>query len=260
VLASAVPIRGLDGKASGATAVFRDVSAQKAMERLREEWSAVVAHDLRQPVGVISLAAELVPRSHKGPVSDVEAKQLARIKTATRRLREMIDELLDAAQLESRRLALASAPIDVARTAREVCDRMGTAQFGHATSVSQSGAPSVAWADPGRVEQVITNLVSNACKYGTPDTEIRVDVDTREQEIEVTVTNQGRGLSHEELPNLFQRFMRSEDSRASGTSGIGLGLYICKGLVEAHGGRIWAESIPGETTSFHFTLPRETGA
>ncbi len=101
--------------------------------------------------------------------------------------------------------------------------------------------------------------MSNAAKYGAPGTEIRVDVEGREDAVEVTVTNHGRGIDPEELPRLFQRFMRSRASHAEGKAGIGLGLYICKGLIEAHGGRIWAESTPGETTSFHFTLPAARG-
>jgi PAS domain S-box-containing protein len=255
VSASAVPIRSGDGgrRPTGAIAVFRDVSAQKQLERLRAEWSAVIAHDLRQPVGVISFAAELARRSHVGPMPDVEAKQFERIKEADRRLAEMIDELLDATRLESRQLTIEAAEIDVAATAREVCDRMLDVTHGHAVRVRASGSSQVAWADPRRVEQVIANLVSNASKYGAAGTDIQVDVEGRDDKVEVTVTNQGRGIPPEELSGLFQRFMRSKT--AAGIAGIGLGLYICKGLVEAHGGRMWVESTPGETTSFHFTLP-----
>jgi signal transduction histidine kinase len=115
--------------------------------------------------------------------------------------------------------------------------------------------PCVAWADANRIEQVVGNLLSNARKYGDAEAEIRIDVEGRDEEVEVTVTNRGRGIGPEEVPTLFQRFMRSKASRASNIAGMGLGLYICKGIVDAHGGRIWVESTPGETTRFHFTLP-----
>jgi signal transduction histidine kinase len=167
----------------------------------------------------------------------------------------MIDELLDATRLEAQRMTLTPKAVDVAALAREVCERTANVTAGHPVLVREAGAPREAWADPARVEQVIANLVSNAAKYGAPGSEIRVDVDGSGDAVEVTVTNQGRGLAPDELPRLFQRFMRSRASVAEGTTGIGLGLYICKGLVEAHGGRMWAESTPGETTSFHFTLP-----
>ena len=262
VSASAVPIHSGNGGQgpTGAIAVFRDVSAQKQLERLRAEWSAVIAHDLRQPVGVISFAAELARRSHAGPMPDVEAKQFERIEEADRRLADMIDELLDATRLESRQLSVEPAEIDVAAIAREVCDRMRNVSQGHSVLVQTSGAKQVAWADRGRVEQAIANLLSNASKYGDVGTEIRIDVCGRDDEVEVTVTNRGRGIPPDEVPGLFQRFMRSKTSRASGIAGIGLGLYICKGIVEAQGGRIWAESTPGETTSFHFTLPARLSA
>jgi len=262
VSASAVPIHsGTGGRGpTGAIAVFRDVSAQKQLERLRAEWSAVIAHDLRQPVGVISFAADLARRSHAGPMPEVEAKQFERIKEATRRQAEMIEELLDATRLESRQLAIEPAEIDVAAIAREVCDRMRNVTQGHSVCIQVSGSSQAAWADPRRVEQVIANLLSNASKYGDAGTEIRVDVDGGGDQVEVTVTNRGRGIPADEVPGLFQRFMRSKTSRASGIAGIGLGLYICRGIVEALGGRMWAESTPGETTSFHFTLPRHRDA
>jgi len=132
---------------------------------------------------------------------------------------------------------------------------MASITQGHLMTVREAGVSRTAWADPGRVEQVIANLLSNAYKYGAPGTEIRIDVEGREDEVEVTVTNRGRGIPPEELPRLFQRFARSKRSQAAGVAGIGLGLYICKGLVEAQRGRIWVESTPGETTTFHFTLP-----
>jgi signal transduction histidine kinase len=255
VVASAVAVQSPGGALLGATVVFRDVSAQKELERMRTEWSALVAHDLRQPVGVVTLAVAMARRAHPGPMAEPEAKHLDRIEAAARRLSSMIDELLDATRLEAQRMTLTPRAVDVVALAREVCERTANVTAGHPVLVREAGAPREAWADPARVEQVIANLVSNAAKYGAPGTEIRVDVDGRGDAVEVTVTNQGRGLAPEELPRLFQRFMRSHASVAEGTTGIGLGLYICKGLVEAQGGRIWAENCEGGGARVSFTLP-----
>ncbi|MBI4493372.1 MAG: sensor histidine kinase, partial [Chloroflexi bacterium] len=104
-------------------------------------------------------------------------------------------------------------------------------------------------------EQELGNLLSNAAKYGSPSTEIRVEVARRKAEVEVAVANQGPGIPPEDLPHLFTRFYRARQARAERAAGLGLGLYISKGLVEAHGGRLWAESTPGQTTTFRFTLP-----
>jgi signal transduction histidine kinase len=111
------------------------------------------------------------------------------------------------------------------------------------------------WIDPDRIHQVLDNLISNAEKYGRPGTEIRIECLDRGELLEVVVTNHGPGIPADELPQLFSRFGRTRDARADRTPGIGLGLYIARGLVEAHGGHIWAESVPGATTSFHFTVP-----
>jgi len=260
MLASAVAVQGARGERLGAILVARDVSAQKELERMRTEWSAVVAHDLRQPASVIALAVAMARRAHPGAISDAEAKQLDRIAAAGRRLSAMIDDLLDATRLEAHQLAISPRAVDVAALAREVCERTANLTAGHPVSVSEVDSAGKAWADPARIEQVIANLLSNAAKYGAPGTEIRIGVEARDDALEVTVTNHGSGIAPEELPRLFQRFMRSHESVASGTTGIGLGLYICKGLIEAHGGRVWAESTLGETTSFHFTLPAARGA
>ena len=100
---------------------------------------------------------------------------------------------------------------------------------------------------------MLANLLSNASKYGEPGTDIVVDVAERADAVEIAVTNRGAGLGPEERARLFTRFYRARPGGAE--RGLGLGLYISKGLVEAHGGRIWVESVPGATTSFHFTLP-----
>ena len=113
--------------------------------------------------------------------------------------------------------------------------------------------------DTMRVEQVVTNLISNALKYGDDHSEVVVHVTHRANDVEIAVTNRGGGISEDEMPQLFNRFMRSKSTRGSGVPGLGLGLYISKGVIQAHGGRLWAESTPGETTSFRLTLPASVG-
>src|SRR5204863_7733324 len=115
--------------------------------------------------------------------------------------------------------------------------------------------------DPIRLEQVLVNLLSNAVKYGEANSEILIRLNRTGHDIEVSISNHGGGIAPDELPRIFDRFYRSTNSRRAGVPGLGLGLYISKGLVDAHGGRIWAESIPGETTTFHVMFPlREDSA
>jgi signal transduction histidine kinase len=106
-----------------------------------------------------------------------------------------------------------------------------------------------------RIGQVLGNLLSNAIKYGEKGSEIVVRLHRQDDEVDIAVTNHGKGIDPEDLPRIFSRFMRSKAAHGSGVRGLGLGLYIAKGVVAAHGGRMWVESVPGETTTFHVALP-----
>lgn len=250
ILVSATPVRHDDAIIAG-VALFRDMRTQKELERVREEWSSVIAHDLRQPVNGIRLAAELLLRG------GAEAKQhtwAARIRDDSLRLSQMIQDLLDASRLEARRMTLEPRTERLDELVETVLARLPDV----ARRVEVSIAPDARWlfVDGGRVIQVLGNLLSNAGKYGDAERPILVEAVVDEGATRITITNQGAGIAPDEVPRLFDRFMRTRAARASNVEGTGLGLYICKGLVEAHGGRIWVESIPGETTSFHVTLPR----
>ncbi|TAK32161.1 MAG: GAF domain-containing protein [Chloroflexota bacterium] len=233
---------------------------EQELERQREEFVSVVAHDLRGPITVISGFAELLlrqsPEQHGGPR---EEKALANIAASAERLKRMVSDLLDASRLEARRLELKRQKVDLARLMQDVVERVAELTKGHEVEVvCCEGLPPVD-ADPERVEQILSNLLSNAAKYSYPETPILVRVTPEPpehpREALVAVTNEGVGVPPEEIPRLFSRFHRAPSAGASGKPGLGLGLYITKGLVEAHGGRVWVESEPGKTTTFCFTLP-----
>ena len=188
-------------------------------------------------------------------LGDIERKLLDRVMSSTRALTRMIDDLLDASRIEARRLSLERSEHDVCTVVHDVVERHRE-QFVDRPLDVRCCVPALACIDPGRIEQVIVNLLTNAEKYGEPGTPIHVDVESRPREIELAVTNHGLGIPPSEIPLLFQRFARTRDARHGKAGGIGLGLYICKGIVEAHGGRIWVESVPGETTTFRITIPR----
>ncbi|MGZ6143875.1 MAG: ATP-binding protein [Myxococcales bacterium] len=252
VLVSATPVR-VGGRISGAVGVFQDIRSLKEIERLREEWASLVAHDLRQPVHSISLALSLMRRLRKGDLSDDERRAFVRVQESSARLNRMIDDLLDASRLEARRLSVEPRPVDLAKLVAEMAGRFHDS--GHPLEIAAEPG-QLAWIDPDRIQQVLENLLSNAVKYGNPGGEIRIELLGRDQSIEAIVTNHGRGIPPEELPILFSRFARTRDARVGRAPGLGLGLYISQGLIEAQGGRMWVESTPGETTSFHFTVPR----
>lgn len=255
VSVSAVPVRSAEGKISGVTMVLHDISGRIELERLREEWAAIVAHDLRQPVNAISMAAELLLRLRDGAVSDKERRAIERVRSASARLSRMICDLTDASRIEARRLSVEPRQVDVGALIDHLLEGLDDVTAHHPVQVT-GAAHQLAWIDPDRIQQVLENILSNAAKYGDDDSAIGIDVTPRDQWIEITVTNRGPGIPPAQLALLFRRFTRTRAARDSGKPGLGLGLYIAKGLVEAHGGRLWAESTPGEATRFRFTLPR----
>lgn len=259
VLISAAAIEQPDGQRLGAVMVVQDISPLKDLEQLRTEWSAMVAHDLRQPVATIELCVDLLRQLYDGLGSETQRQTLERIKRANRRLKRMISDLLDVSRLEAHRLTLKCSALDLERLARETIEQLQLGELrGRPLRLVVSGPLAPVWADHDRVEQVLTNLLSNAVKYGAPETEIAVELRPHHESIEVVVTNHGRGIDPDELPHLFQRFSRGQRTSHAEVQGIGLGLYISKGLIEAQRGRIWAESTPFQLTHFHFTLPMAT--
>lgn len=258
VLTSAAPVYDQNGEIIGAIAAFQDISTLKALERLREEWALVIAHDLRQPIAAISMHVGVLQfLLERGTAPEPVYEALGHIRTAARNLNQMISDLLDFSRIEARRLTLERRPLDLCAFVHAVLERTEALTHGHPVHLEIHGTIPWVAVDPGRIEQVLANLLSNAAKYGYPGTEIGVTVERVEGAVQISVTNEGPGIPVEELPRLFTRFYRVRRSRWEGMTGLGLGLYISHGLVEAHGGRIWAESIPGKTTTFYFTLPLE---
>ncbi|XXX77538.1 PAS domain-containing protein [Sorangium sp. So ce134] len=252
VLVSAGPIVDGNGKLLGAVVVFDDITRLKELERLKEEWTSVVAHDLKQPVTTIIGYATQIER--KPQVAAAVKTRAGHILASAKRLARMVSDLTDISQIESRRLAIESAPVDLAALLEAVVERMASETEGHTVEVERRGEIPVVYADAGRVEQVLSNLISNAVKYGDPATPIRASLERRGDEVQISVRNNGRGIPAEDLPLLFERFFRGR-AREERAAGLGLGLYIAKGLVEAHRGRIWVESPKEGCTTFHFTLP-----
>jgi signal transduction histidine kinase len=256
LLANAAPVVDVRGRRIGAVCVGRDISRVRALEKLREEWAAVVAHDLRQPLNVIRMSDEVLAKSTAG--SDHTAtRAVERIRISARRMWTMIEELIDSSLIESHQLKVVKAPTCVAACVREAVEQLANQLHGRTVTVDvPPDDETMVLADEGRVEQVLGNLLSNACKYGVRDRPIRVTVRREPMLVRIAVENEGRHLHHEELNQLFTRFFRSRDVRDSASRGLGLGLYIVSGLVRAHGGDIEARSRDGVIT-FEFTLPVE---
>lgn len=253
IVVSAGPIVDAAGRQAGAVVTFDDISPFKELERMREEWTSLITHDLRQPITSISGFAGVLAE-HPDLPPHLRSK-VVHIVAAARRLGRMTADLLEASRLESNQLALEMQPTDLAALVREVIERLAVELQDHPVRVVEGGALPLLVVDPERIEQVLGNLLSNAAKYSPPGSPIVVELGVQGDEVVVGVINEGDGLRAEELATIFRRFHRSDSARRSRVRGLGLGLYIARGLVEAHGGRIWAETEPGRSVTFRIALP-----
>jgi len=256
ILVEATEIRDGGGRVLGVVVVFEDISTLKELERLREEWTSVIAHDLRQPVTIISgYTDRLRLQMQRSTEREQQLASLDHIRAAADNLNRMIADLLDISRIEARRLTLQKSVVSFGPLVQSIVERLTAVTIGHVVRLEiASGIPPVD-VDAARIEQVLGNLLSNAAKYSYPESDIVVTVKPVDHEVETAVTNRGEGIPATDLEHVFERFYRTRTAEASGVRGVGLGLYITKGLVEAHGGRIWVESIPGRTTTFYFTIP-----
>jgi PAS domain S-box-containing protein len=256
VIVGCSPVRDGEGMVLGAVAIAYDATSIKELERLRGEWNSMVAHDLRHPLSTILLQIQLLAERNKdlaelrGPVE--------RIQRSVLRLDRMVGDLMDLSRLEARRLSLARKRMDLPALTRACLDEVAARADGRSLKLDLHGEIPLIEADPDRISQVLHNLLSNAIKYGASGTPILVTIDSADSQVSVAITNEGRGIAPEELPRLFQRFRRTADAKLTGLDGVGLGLFITRSLVEAHGGRLDVRSAVGGTTTFRFTLPRSS--
>jgi signal transduction histidine kinase len=231
---------------------------QREVEHLRDDFISLVAHDLRTPLGTVETGASLLdrlpPEEHG---TEREAKIIRAIRASVRTMRKIVDDLLDVSRLESRRLSVSRERLDLGPLLLRLLEwAPAEAVRGHTLRLVPPDSLPPVLADPVRVEQVLSNLLSNAGKYSPPASEIVIAAWSGPREVTLSVTNQGPGIPPRDLSRVFSRHYRTARASTGRAPGLGLGLYIAKGLVEAQGGRIWAESEPGKVTTFSFTLPR----
>jgi len=213
-----------------------------------------VSHELRSPLTAIAGYTDTL--LHAGPWgADTEREFLEIVARSAGKLAGLVDNLLDAAKVEAGVLRLECEPVRVERIAEQVISQRRALMPDHTLRADVEPGLPLASADPLRVEQILANLVDNAIKYSPNGGPIAVRVSHVNGHLTVGVSDRGVGVSPEQAERLFQRFYRVDSSLQRTTRGVGLGLFICRSLVEAHGGRIWVESQPGQGSTFWFTLP-----
>lgn len=234
------------------------VQAREEATRLKDDFLSSAAHDLKTPLTVLMTQAQMLERrAVRHPDEPADLDGIRRVIREVRRLNRLVLELLDVSRLEQGRLLGPRESVDLVALARQVCRRHASAV--HPCQV-EANAPLVGWCDPVRVLQLLDNLLENAVKYSPDGGEIHTTLAREADQAHLVVADPGIGIPSEDLPRLFERFHRGSNVDDRRFSGMGLGLYICRGIVEQHGGRIWADSEPGRGSAFHVLLPLESAA
>ena len=232
--------------------VLRDISERRLLEEQRQEFIAMVAHDLKNPLTTMKGFAQLLQR--RGAYNE---RNVATIVAQANRLERLIDDLRDVARIDAGRLALVRTSVDLAALVRANVEESRALSDAHTIHLESPDEPVIGLWDAGRLAQVIENLLANAVKYSPDGGAITVHVAGTDDEARLAVIDEGIGIPPEALARIFERFYRADAGVAANRKGLGLGLYISKALVEAHGGTIAAESRSPTGSAFSVTLPRE---
>ncbi len=256
-LLNATPIRTGNGEVTSFVVTLQDMTSLQELERMRSEFLGMVSHELRTPLATIKGSTTTLLNSPPGMDPAVVTQFHRIMDQQVDHLQKLIGDLLDVARVETGTLSIETGPTNIADVVDEARNRLvnSGARYNLTIDIPPYTPPVVA--DRVRIVQVLSNLLSNASRYSPEDCPIRVEAASDGLFVAVSVVDQGRGVPVELVPHLFRRFPRiGGEERRGMVDGSGLGLAICKGIIEAHGGRIWAESEGlGTGARFTFTLP-----
>jgi len=235
--------------------VERKIVEYEELDKLKSNLLSTVSHELRTPLATIKGYSTMLLDYDRRLKRDEKRQYLQSVDRATDRLTELIDHLLDMSRLEAGLLKMEKALASIPELIQEAAFEAKLRSPRHKITLNLQ--ESLPWIniDARRIRQVLDNIIDNATKYSEEGTEVVVEAQRKGSELVISVTDQGVGIAAEELERVFDRMYRIEERLTPEIGGVGLGLAICKGLVEAHGGRIWMESEEGKGSKCSFTLP-----
>ena len=246
-----------EGRLVNIVGSVRDITRFREADELKGTFISIISHELKTPVALIKGYAGTLRREDARWDAATVRSSAAVIEEEADRLTQLIDNLLDASRLQAGGLKLNLSDVALNRLARQMADKFRTQTDQHVLSADFPPDFPVIQGDAARLEQVISNLIGNAIKYSPKGGAIRVTGRVLRDEVIVSVSDDGIGIPPEEQARIFERFYRVDDALSRRTAGTGLGLYLAKAVVEAHGGRIWVESAHERGSSFSFALPRK---
>ncbi|MCK4274086.1 MAG: PAS domain S-box protein [Dehalococcoidales bacterium] len=233
----------------------RKVIEYEELSKMKSDLLATVSHELRTPLSTIKGYSTMILDYSSRLGSDETMDYLKSIDNSADRLTKLVDNLLDTSRMEAGLLKLERSPTNISQLIQKVAAEAGIRAGDHKIITKLNDKLPRLNIDVKRIRQVLDNLIDNAIKYSPQGTEVLISAKKNGRELLVSINDQGAGIPAEELTGIFDRMYRIEQRLSSDVDGMGLGLYICQGLVEAHGGRIWAESTVGQGSTIQFTLP-----
>ncbi len=248
------PLLSEDGKLRNILASIRDITHFRTAEEIKQTFISIISHELRTPVALIKGYASTLRRDDAKWDRKTISDSLAVIEEEADRLSKMVDDLLDVSRLQAGGLSLNQADVALPSLAARVSERFASQSSKHRIVTDFPNNFPIILGDENRLEQVLSNLVSNALKYA-PEGEIRISGSVRPEQVIVCVSDEGPGIEAKDIPHIFDRFYRSANA-VKQTKGAGLGLYLARAIVEAHGGRIWVNPAPDSGARICFSLPR----
>lgn len=249
------PLVSAEGSLLNIIATVRDITRFREAEELKSTFISVISHELKTPVALIKGYVGTLRREDATWDREIVQDSLAVIEDEADRLTLMIENLLDASRLQAGGLKINLCDVSLDVLVKRIVNRFRTQSDQHHLMVDFPEEFPVILGDEARLEQVMTNLISNAIKYSPQGGEIRIGGKVLPEQVVVCVSDQGPGVAPEDIPHIFDRFYRSADA-ARTTKGAGLGLYLARAVVESHGGRIWVDPKPGDGARLCFSLPR----
>lgn len=248
-----IPVHGKDKKLQGSVVVFHDVTKEKELKTMRDQFEAMVIHDLRSPLASIKSTSENILEVQKIHLPPDTTQAIRLIHHEADDMSRLVNDLLDMAKLEAGKFTVIKTPEDLKRLCEDVIASMLTLaqQKNISLLLEAKGDLLNILVDEYRIRQVLTNIISNAIKYSDKG-KITVRVVRDESSVTVSVIDEGMGIPREQIAGLFSRFSQMQ---RVGRLGTGLGLSIAKGIIEAHGGRMWVESEEGKGSTFIFRIP-----
>lgn len=251
------PVRGADGSIDGMLNAVIDVTERHELDNQKDALLALASHELKTPITTIKGYSQLALRSTSQLGDEKLRRTLSTIDEQATRLTRLVNEMLEVSRIQSDTLPLHEDNFDICEVVQQVVESLATTAPEFEIVLEGLDKPISVFADRGRIEQVVTNLVQNALKYSGESRRIEVSahLDEPGENITVSVRDYGVGIPKDQQAQVFMRFFRASNVFATSYSGLGLGLYISQEIITRHGGRLWLDSEEGEGSTFYFTLP-----